>query len=408
MNPIRVGAYLKHSIPALAHFYHQRCTILLAGTLHTAKHAKSHCTNRRRLSMTSPLYGLAMSAEQELEAMQVETPLSHIFWSPLTYKPGAPSPELDVVPTSGTFKRDSPGSYQVTPLEPKKCSQSTELSQLVTPGGLLFRVAASWKSYPSGMYPSGMYRLHPVAIELIEAVLQKGTNVLRRPIFPHTTESEPLRMFEIRTHLKRRYSVVPPTADLSTLVTVTKQLLNHLGAQLIAIKDLPPGSEVPSPGTPPPSPPDSDTTRHMVSPLKSIRFRRRLKLSPSTSTATATITTSASQTYSHQNSPFLVSPKTTPSLSPVNTVVGRIAVAVDAPAVASPPVTVPSKALLFGKDVRSNNTGKRVATLQAAACDQLRRVIRRWTNEEREVYLQSLLTHGLRSTDVMFQLIPTK
>lgn len=87
---------------------------------------------------------------------------------------------------------------------------------------------------------SSAYRLDPFAIELIESVLSKGTTVLSRPVFPYTYETEPMRCMEIRTHLRRRYAaILKRDAPLATRVAMTQRLLHLWGAKLVKTRETP-------------------------------------------------------------------------------------------------------------------------------------------------------------------------
>ena len=87
---------------------------------------------------------------------------------------------------------------------------------------------------------SSAHRLDPFAIELIESVLSKGNAVLSRPVFPYTYETEPLRCMEIRTHLRRRYAaILMRDAPLATRVAMTQRLLHLWGAKLVKTCETP-------------------------------------------------------------------------------------------------------------------------------------------------------------------------
>eukprot|EP00977_Amphora_coffeiformis_P010170 scaffold2363_cov159-Amphora_coffeaeformis.AAC.32 len=267
-------------------------------------------------------------------------------------------------------------------------------------------------------YPRGGRRLDPLAVSLIELVLSKGTtSVLKLPIFPYSYKTEPTRCMLIRTHLLRRYAPLP-NASQSALVAATAQLLHVWGATLVNAT-----GDVSSPLLQEPQTKGTELSR-MVSPLK----RNNTKHKPNSNRVI--------QEDENGLSPFIVKdgsmgiiPESlakethlcTPEPEVAETEAGRQSSKSTA-ATTAPRAQVPVSQRALGKDVlcgkyykskrgHSAMTKKKNKKKQKACVARLavQRLVRRWSPEERALYLQGLEQHGLvGSTSAIFRMIPGK
>ena len=277
--------------------------------------------------------------------------------------------------------------------------------QVASPAGPPLRVKQVTHSKHGGR------RLDPLAVSLIELVVSKGTaDILKRPIFPYSYATEPLRCMEIRTHLLRRYAALPPQASHSALVAATKELLHLWGATLFNPADDPVcSSSVQDPQT-------IDLSR-MVSPLK----RKNNNNEPPIQKVT--------NNYAGDLSPFIVKdgsmgifphsvPKDTQVREPEAEEGRHSSESTKAPR-AEVRAEVPVSQRVLGKDVlcgklsalKRDTTAKKKVKAKKKGCAArlaVQRLIRRWCPAERALYLKALEEHGWSSTDTIHRMIPGK
>lgn len=290
--------------------------------------------------------------------------------------------------------------------------------RLASPWGLPLRVVQSAR---------GDRRLDPFAISLLDNILSKGTGILKRPVFPYSFATEPTRFMEMRTHLLRRYAALPENASHPQLVAATEQLLRLWDAKLVNASE---ASDLSTLQESPQHKACGNVSR-MVSPLK-----RNGKQKPSP------IVSSRADGENNPNdlSPFLVkdgfmgtvppsepkgAPFCGPRLEAAAAEVVRDSAGADDTATSSPPIAcavlppmatqVLGKDVLFGKQCtpkRGPSTlaknKKKKSKIKKAAMAAVQRLVRRWTLEERGLYLRALEQHGLDSTDAIFHMIPGK
>ena len=351
--------------------------------------------------MESPLYVLAASAEYQW---------NHILMSHRV----SLSPSPPCVNTPSNTMRTTP-HISFTP-EFDTYLASLTPGQVASPAGPPLRVKQAAPSIRRGR----RRRLDPLAISVIELVLSKGIGILKQPIFPYSYATEPLRCMEIRTHLLRRYAALPPHANHSAVVETTGQLLYLWGAAIVS-------DGVPSvpytPFTEKVCRKGNDLSR-MVSPLK----RNKNKPNPNR--------TFQQDKNNHENSlsPFIVKNESmdiVPLSIPKNSHLGesrREVVAAAAageadhqsfvsPAATSVPVShcVLEKGVLSAKHCNPKLSAITMAKKKrktkektCAARQAMQRLIRRWTHEERTLYLHGVEQYGLGSTDAISRMIPGK
>ena len=341
--------------------------------------------------MNSPLFVLAERAESELNSRRISldsadehATLAHVFQQ----LPSPPSLSSDQLVHS-THSGDE-GRYWVL----------SDAALVSSPGGVNLRVDATERN-------ANGKRLDPFAIELIESVLSKGTDILSQPVFPYTCESEPLRLMQIRVHLRHRYESLPRDADVATRVQVTERLLRLWGAKLVKTCDsstfsttsTTTGCTAETPSESPIQPlrllhHPSDTFC-MVSPLK-----RGTKTTFISKKGGEDCKKSASMLSLKENNVLVQEhgKGTPPPIVPV----GTTSVAATLKSVATFQKLVPEQhckkqKLLSCKKKQTATKGQSV-----------RRIVRRWTQESRQLFIKGLETHGLGAHEQIKRMIPGK